>query len=211
MLTTDSTPVFFFFIDTAPPEIYPLPLHDALPLSLSPSAASGKEDTAIALNILPALAEVDADAVLSIRVAGVPAGVSLSAGTLNGDGSYTLTPAQLAGLSRTDERRARQVGLSRSATTHYNNNAATAASTTATLHVNVPPFAVAQTHSASPASGREDAPPALNPLRAPAEVDADAVLSIRVAGVPAGVSLSAGTLNGDGSYTLTPAQLAGLS
>src|SRR2546428_10935331 len=32
---------FFFFNDPAPTEIYPLPLHDALPISIVPSPASG--------------------------------------------------------------------------------------------------------------------------------------------------------------------------
>src|SRR4030065_123197 len=31
---------FFFFKDTAPPEIYPLPLHDALPILKPPTKAS---------------------------------------------------------------------------------------------------------------------------------------------------------------------------
>src|SRR5437762_2586470 len=36
--------------------------------------------------------------VLSIKISGIPAGASLNQGTLNGDGSYTLTPDQLNGL-----------------------------------------------------------------------------------------------------------------
>src|SRR5260370_5920336 len=39
----------------------------------------------------------------SLNISGVPAGVTLSTGTLNGDGSYTLTPAQLAGLTLTSD------------------------------------------------------------------------------------------------------------
>src|SRR5437660_1702556 len=35
---------------------------------------------------------------ISVTITGVPAGATLSAGTLNNDGSYTLTPAQLSGL-----------------------------------------------------------------------------------------------------------------
>ena len=41
---------------------------------------------------------VDADDSLSINISGIPAGATLNHGTLNGNGSYTLTPAQLAGL-----------------------------------------------------------------------------------------------------------------
>ena len=38
---------------------------------------------------------------LSIEITGVPAGATLSAGTDNGGGSWTLTPAELAGLTIT--------------------------------------------------------------------------------------------------------------
>jgi hypothetical protein len=35
---------------------------------------------------------------VSIAISGLPAGATLSAGTFNSDGSYTLTPGQLPGL-----------------------------------------------------------------------------------------------------------------
>src|SRR2546422_9342998 len=36
---------FFFFNDTPPPEIYPLPLHDALPICCRPFASSAARRT----------------------------------------------------------------------------------------------------------------------------------------------------------------------
>ena len=66
---------------------------------LTASAASGTEDTAIALTITSALADTDGSEAQSIVVSGVPTGATLSAGTNNGGGSWTLTPAQLAGLT----------------------------------------------------------------------------------------------------------------
>src|SRR5258708_25743198 len=36
---------FFFFNDTAPPEIYPLPLHDALPISCSTAIAQAASNS----------------------------------------------------------------------------------------------------------------------------------------------------------------------
>ncbi|NYZ25210.1 Ig-like domain-containing protein, partial [Azospirillum oleiclasticum] len=70
---------------------------DAPVLNVTDSA--GVEDTAIALDIDAALTDTDGSEVLSVTVAGLPDGASLSAGTDNGDGSWTLAPADLAGLT----------------------------------------------------------------------------------------------------------------
>src|SRR5690606_3304573 len=65
-------------------------------------AASGAEDRAIPLTIhADAAAEDLAGEVVSLTISGVAAGASLSAGTDNGDGTWTLTPAQLDGLTIT--------------------------------------------------------------------------------------------------------------
>ena len=58
--------------------------------------ASGVEGTAIPLTITAT--PVDGDDVLSISVSGVPLDATLSAGTNNGGGNWTLTAAQLFGL-----------------------------------------------------------------------------------------------------------------
>jgi hypothetical protein len=72
------------------------PVADAPTLTVA--AASGDEDTAIVLSIDSALTDTDGSETLSITIGGVPTGAVLSAGTDNGDGSWTLTAAQLAGL-----------------------------------------------------------------------------------------------------------------
>ena len=72
-----------------------MPVADAP--SLTVRRASGNEDTAIALTISSALTDTDGSETLSIKISGVPAGATLQPGTDNGDGSWTLTPAQLAG------------------------------------------------------------------------------------------------------------------
>ncbi|WP_199235280.1 hypothetical protein, partial [Azospirillum sp. TSA6c] len=73
--------------------------------TLSVTAASGSEDTAIALAISPALTDLDGSEALTITISGIPAGASFSntAGdTLTiSNGSITLTPDQLAGLKIT--------------------------------------------------------------------------------------------------------------
>ncbi len=72
--------------------------------ALTVSAASGNEDSPIALSIAGALADGDGSELLTLRIAGVPPGAQLFSGatalTPSG-GVYTLTPAQLAGLSIT--------------------------------------------------------------------------------------------------------------
>ncbi len=71
---------------------------EPVPPTLSVTAAGGGEDTAIALTIeiLPGTGEIT-----SITVSGVPDGAVLSAGTDNGDGTWTLLPADLGGLTVT--------------------------------------------------------------------------------------------------------------
>ena len=56
---------------------------------------------AIPLTISSALTDTDGSESLSITITGVPTGATLSAGTDNGGGSWTLTPAQLTGLTLT--------------------------------------------------------------------------------------------------------------
>jgi hypothetical protein len=66
------------------------------------SDAVGNEDTAIPLNISSALTDTDGSESLSdITISGIPVGAVLSAGTDNGDGSWTLTQEQLTGLTIT--------------------------------------------------------------------------------------------------------------
>src|SRR5262249_60467892 len=66
-----------------------------------------------------------------------------------------------------------------------------------------PTFCAALTSSPSPCA----IPPPITPPPSPYTTP----FRSTIAGVPAGASLSAGTDNGDGSWTLAPGQLAGLS
>jgi Ca2+-binding RTX toxin-like protein len=60
--------------------------------------ASGTADVTAALDISAHLTDLDGSEQLSIRISNLPAGTVLSAGSLNGDGSYSLTAGDLAGL-----------------------------------------------------------------------------------------------------------------
>ncbi|MES2729487.1 MAG: Ig-like domain-containing protein [Pseudomonadota bacterium] len=177
--------------------------------TLSVQPASGDEDTAIPLNINAALTDNDGSEILSITIAGVPAGASLSAGINNGNGTWTLTPAQLSGLTLTPpDGFSGNINLSVTATSSENG---TNASTSAPLVVSVDGVASAPTLAVQPANGDEDTAIALNINAALTDNDGSETLAITIAGIPAGATLSAGINNGDGTWTLTPAQLAGLT
>jgi extracellular elastinolytic metalloproteinase len=73
----------------------------AAPVLTVAPAAQGNESIPIPLSITATLTNTGGPEVLSVTVGGVPTDATLSAGTDNGDGSWTLTPAQLAGLTLT--------------------------------------------------------------------------------------------------------------
>ena len=177
---------------------------------------SGVEDKPIALAIKAALGEVDADAVLSVTISGIPAGVTLSAGSHNADGSVTLTPAQLAGLTLTGDGETTIFDLKVTATAVDGGDTATSASLSGTFHVNVTPVADTPTLTTpGTVSGNEGQPIALNISSALPEVDRDEALTITIGGIPDGVKLDDANhdriLITHGTATLTPSELAGLT
>ncbi|PKR47259.1 Ig-like domain-containing protein, partial [Thalassospira povalilytica] len=173
--------------------------------TLDVSDASGNEDSAIALDIDAGL--TDSSEVLSITISGVPDGATLSAGTDNGDGTWTLNPDQLEGLTITPaEDFSGSFDLGISATSAEGDDVAT---TTGSITVDVAGVADAPTLDVSDASGSEDSAIALD-IDA-GLTDSSEVLSVTISGVPDGATLSAGTDNGDGTWTLNPDQLEGLT
>ncbi|WP_288348720.1 Ig-like domain-containing protein [uncultured Thalassospira sp.] len=173
--------------------------------TLDESDASGNEDSAIALNIDAGL--TDSSEVLSITISGVPDGASLSAGTDNGDGTWTLNPDQLEGLTITPaEDFSGSFDLGVTATSADGDDVAT---TTGSITVDVAGVADAPTLDVADASGNEDSAIALD-IDA-GLTDSSEVLSVTISGVPDGATLSAGTNNGDGTWTLNPDQLEGLT
>ncbi|MEE3046027.1 MAG: Ig-like domain-containing protein [Pseudomonadota bacterium] len=172
--------------------------------TLDVADASGSEDSAIALDIDAGL--TDSSEVLSITISGVPDGASLSAGTDNGDGTWTLSPDQLEGLTITPaEDFSGSFALGVTATSADGQDVAT---TTGSITVDVAGVADAPTLTVSNASGGEGS--AISLAIAAGLTDASEILSVTIAGVPEGASLSAGTDNGDGTWTLSAAQLSGL-
>ncbi|WP_162138100.1 beta strand repeat-containing protein [Pararhodospirillum photometricum] len=177
---------------------------------LPAASAVGNEDTAIPLNLAPVLTDTDGSETLSITISNVPTGATLSAGTLNPDGSYTLTPAELSGLTITPPVNS-DVDFNLTVTATSQDGTSTA-NTTITVPVTVNAVADQVAVDASaPASVAEDAPIALTITTATPDTDGSETISLTISGLPTGATLSAGTLNPDGSYTLTPAQLTGLT
>ncbi|WP_368667259.1 beta strand repeat-containing protein, partial [Roseomonas sp. 18066] len=180
---------------------------DAPGLTLPALPLAGLEDASIALPI--ALAPLSPTETVSITISGLPAGATLSAGTHNPDGSYTLTPAQLTGLTITSPDPGNTT-LHVTATV-TDSSSGTTATTSANVGLNVLNVADAPglTLPAVPVVGLEDHSIAV-PITL-ASIGASETVSITISGLPAGATLSAGTHNPDGSYTLTQAQLTGLT
>ena len=168
-------------------------------------SGQGEGSTAYPLEIDAALTDTDGSELLSVTVAGLPAGVTLSAGTDNGDGSWTLTADQLDGLTMTVPDGAEQdFSLNISATsTEADGDTSTVTQTVSISGADMPTLELAD------AAGGEDSAIALDISAALA--DADEILSVEVAGVPSGATLSAGTDNGDGTWTLSADDLDGLT
>jgi len=171
---------------------------------LKVAAVSGSEDSSIPLSISASVP--GNEEVASIKVSGVPEGATLSAGTDNGDGTWTLAGDDLAALD----------SLSLTPPADWSGSMAlsvTAESSDggfamASFGVTVAPVPDVPALSVSPAAGTEDS---AIPLSVSASVAGDeSVASLTISGVPEGATLSAGTDNGDGTWTLAGDDLAAL-
>ena len=181
----------------------------ATPVAEAPScgtvlAASGVEGTAIPLTITATA--VDGDDVLSIGVSGVPLDATLSAGTNNGGGSWTLTAPQLSGLKLNAGETSGTLHVIATNTT--TGEVASSATSDIAVTVQPGPGSPEPCRTVLTASGVEGTAIPLTITATP--VDGDDVLSISVSGVPLDATLSAGTTTGGGSWTLTAPQLSGL-
>uniref|UniRef100_UPI003AA90ED2 beta strand repeat-containing protein n=1 Tax=Thalassospira alkalitolerans TaxID=1293890 RepID=UPI003AA90ED2 len=172
--------------------------------TLDVADASGKEDTAIALDIDAGL--TDSSEILTVTISGVPDGASLSAGTDNGDGTWTLSSSELDGLKITpadDFSGSFDLGV-----TAQSADGSDVATVSDSITVDVAGVADAPTLDVADASGKEDSAIALD-IDA-GLTDSSEVLTVTISGVPDGASLSAGTDNGDGTWTLSSSELDGL-
>lgn len=95
---------------------------------------TGEAGQTVTLDIAAALTDTDGSEVMSILLSGLPEGSLLSAGTANADGTYTLLPADLAGLHLTPPSgTSGDLSLTVTATSHELSNGSTATTTAAFL------------------------------------------------------------------------------
>ncbi|MBF0251869.1 MAG: hypothetical protein HQL35_14705, partial [Alphaproteobacteria bacterium] len=169
------------------------------------SDVSGLEDSSIALLIAANMPSGTAETIDTIVVSGVPDGAELSAGTDNGDGTWTLTAHDLDGLTLTppaDYSGGFELGVSVTSTDGG------VANESLSVHVgavsDVPVLAVGDV------AGAEDGAIALTiAANMPADTT-ETLAAVTITGVPDGAVLSAGTDNGDGTWDVVPSQLSGL-
>lgn len=179
---------------------------------LSAAAAAGLEDQQIALSISAALADTDGSEMLSVVISGLPPAAFLSAGVNNGDGSWTLQPGELAGLTVTPPYN--YSGTIAASVTAYaiERGSGSVTSSTAALPITVgdgvdAPIIEARTNL----RGAEDTAIAVNLSAALRDSDGSETLTVVASNVPAGGSFSAGTARPDGTWLFTAAQLPGLA
>ena len=173
--------------------------------TLETSDASGSEDSSIALDIDAGL--TDSSETLTVTISGVPDGATLSAGTDNGDGTWTLSSGDLEGLTITptdDFSGSFDLGV-----TAQSADGEDVATTSGSITIDVVGVADAPTLETSDASGSEDSAIALD-IDA-GLTDSSETLTVTISGVPDGATLSAGTDNGDGTWTLSSGDLEGLT
>ncbi|MBO6949191.1 MAG: tandem-95 repeat protein, partial [Rhodospirillales bacterium] len=194
---------------------------DAPSLTLA-ETATGSEDAAISIDISASLTDVDGSESLSITITGVPDGAVLSAGTDNGDGSWTISSTDMAddpdlldNLTITPpEDFSGTFDLSVTATSTEANGGDTA-SVSDTISINVDAVADEADLTTTDAAGTEDQPIALNITAVSTDADGSESVSITISDIPDGAVLKDGAGNeitiSEGSATLTPDQLTGLT
>ena len=186
--------------------------------TVTASAARGNEDTAIALNITPHLTDVDgSESISALTITGVPTGAVLNHGTHNGDGSWTLSAADLTGLTITppaDSKTAFTLHIT--ATSTEGGNAAHIAVASATspvvdLKVTVDAVADTPTVTVAPSTGNEDSWISLSITAATPDTSGTEIVTVAITGVPSGAILNHGTYNStSGTWTVSQNDLADL-
>ena len=178
---------------------------------LSVNDVSGAEDTAIGLDITPSLSDTDGSETLSVVISNVPEGATLSSGVDQGDGSWIVDPSELAGLSVTPPS---DFSGSFDLEVSVTSTEADGDSSTSTSSFTVDVSGVADTPGLSVGDSVEGGQGEEIPLdiaSSLSDTDGSESLQITVSGLPAGLSLSAGVENADGTWTLSPDELEGLT
>ena len=175
---------------------------------------TGGSETEFPLTITSALTDTDSSETLSISVAGLPDGATLSAGYVNPDGSVSLTPAELEGLTLTVPADSdAQFDLQVTATSTENDG--DTETTVANIQVGTDTEASDPSLEVQDAAGSEDTAIALDIAAALTDLDGSESLSVEISEIPDGaiLTLSDGVVitPTNGSITLHDDQLSGLT
>ncbi len=171
---------------------------------LSVTAASGHEDTEIDLPI--SVKAADASETVEVRIEALPPGATLSAGSADDAGVWTVPLAALPKLSMTPP--ANFSGSLSLPVVAVATDSTDRAETRAALNIVMAPVADPPQLAASDVFGLEDEPAALEiSVRA---VDEPELLSLWVEGLPEGGTLSAGTRTEEGRWAVPIADLTDL-
>jgi len=181
---------------------------------LEVTASAGNEDAGIDLNIDPGLVDADGSEILSITISNVPDGAVLSAGTDNGDGSWSLSEADLVGLQVTPPTDSNEdFNLTITATSTESSNG-DIAETSAEIPVSVLGVADDANLDVTESSGSEDTEIPLAIVTSLNDTDGSETLSVLISHIPDGaVLLSGGDIIAvrDGVANLDLSELAWLS
>ena len=171
---------------------------------LDPSPTGGGSDGGLTypVDITTSLVDTDGSEVLSLTLTNVPDGVTFSAGTNNGDGTWDVPVDALDGLTMDVPAGTDAFTLGATATSTEQSNQ-DSASNSATASVGGAGTNPDPTVEVGDVVGNEDGSVAL-------DITVTNTETVTITNVGDG-TLSAGTDNGDGSWTLTPAQLEGLT
>ncbi|MEQ8320054.1 MAG: cadherin-like domain-containing protein, partial [Rhodospirillales bacterium] len=170
------------------------------------------------LDISSSLTDTDGSETLSITVDGLPEGAELSAGSQNDDGSWTLTPDDLEGLTVTirGDDAGQSFDLSVSATaTENDGDTATVSQTISSTGTATDTTAEGATIETADVAGTEDTAIALDIDVTQLDVDGSEDLTITISDIPDGAILLDASGNEititDGSAEVTQDQLDGLT
>jgi outer membrane lipoprotein-sorting protein len=172
--------------------------------TLTVIAASGDEDTAIALSVATALVDTDGSETLSLSVASIPIGAVLADGANSFTASLGNTTAVISGWNLAQLRVTPPLHgdagftlvVGATATETVGGSTAT---TTANLAVTVNAVADAPTLTVNPAAGDEDTAIALPVATALVDADGSETLAVAISSIPVGATLS----DGANSFTAT--------
>lgn len=170
--------------------------------------SGGEQNYIVEMNLSIGSDEGDGATVSAITIDALPEGVVLSAGTVGEDGTITLTEAELDGLTISIPAEQSAFNLQVTATLEdANGNTETTVASVPSPDV----YADGATLAVENASGLEDGAIALDIDVTLADTDSSETVSITIADVPTGAQLSAGTDNGDGTWTLSSGDVDGLT